>query len=225
MLIIVDKKMPGKAREALSKYGEVVELATKNICYEAVSGHPDIFLFQTPGKLIVAPNLPEYYKSVLEKNNIKYIEGNSPVGKKYPATAHYNALFTKHGILFNSKVADVAIKSLDNKFIHCNQAYVRCNAIEAGKYILTSDKGIEKTLLNMSLAVLYVNPEKIVLPGHKYGFFGGCCGIRKNKFFVCGSLKYLDDGQKVNNILYGEGFEIIELYDGQLFDVGGIFFV
>ena len=225
MLIIVDKKTPSEARKNLLEFGQVVEFETENICYDAISGHPDIFFFQSPNKLIIAPNLPEVYKTILKKNNIKFNEGINPVGEKYPATAYYNALYTRFGIIHNNEITDPAIKSLSSQIIHCNQAYVRCNTIEAGEYILTSDRGIEKVLLNMEMNVFYVCPQTIILPGCRHGFFGGCCGIWRDKFFVCGSLKYLKEGEELKNILIGEGFEIIELYDGRLFDVGGIFFV
>ena len=224
MLIIVDKKMPAGAREKLQEFGEVVEFATKNICYEAVSGHPDVFLFQSPEKLIIAPNLPDYFKSILQNDNIEFIEGINPVGEKYPGTAHYNAVYTKYGIIHNEQITDPAIKSLSKPVIHCNQAYTRCNTIEAGSHIITSDRSIEKSLLNKKLNVFYVNPENIILPGHKHGFFGGCCGIWENKFFICGSLDNLAEAEKLRKLLTGEGFEIIDLYDGELFDVGGIFF-
>ncbi len=225
MLIIVDRKMPGKAYKALTEYGRVVGLATENIGYNAISGHPDIFFFQLPEELVVAPNLPECYKTILKEKNIKYIEGKTPVGAKYPHTAHYNALYTEHGIIHNSRITDHVIKSFDKRIIHCNQAYVRCNTVEACKQIITSDKGIESVLIGMSINVKYINPQSIILPGYKHGFFGGCCGAWRNKFFVCGSLKYLKEGAHLSSLLIDEGYEIIELYDGELFDVGGIFFI
>ena len=224
MLIIVDKKIPPEARQNLSEFGQVVGFETENICYEAISGHPDVFFFQSSKELIIAPNLPEIYKTILRKNHIKFIEGKNPVGMQYPATVYYNALYTRYGIIHNNKITDPAIRSLSSQIIHCNQAYVRCNTIEAGEYILTSDRGVEKVLLNMKINVFHIDPQRIDLPGHRHGFFGGCCGIWRDKFFVCGSLKSLREGEELENMLIGEGFEIIELYDGRLFDIGGIFF-
>jgi hypothetical protein len=69
MLIIIDHKISVSAKEILSSYGELMELATEGITYPAISGHPDIFFCQVPGKLIVAPNLPEKYFDQLDRSS------------------------------------------------------------------------------------------------------------------------------------------------------------
>jgi len=107
-----------------------------------------------------------------------------------------------------------------------NQAYTRCNliALDEGHYI-TSDHGIEKVLKNRNLEVLFVSPEGIILPGFANGFFGGCCGILDDKLFTTGSLHCYPEGEKVRQFSQEAGFRVIELYDGPLFDGGGIIFI
>jgi hypothetical protein len=75
-------------------YGGLMELETSGITYPAISGHPDIFFCQTPAGLIVAPNLPEEYFSLLDQHKIKYQKGENPLGKAYPQTSPYNAVVT-----------------------------------------------------------------------------------------------------------------------------------
>ena len=92
-----------------------------------------------------------------------------------------------------------------------------------GEKFITSDVGIFKQLKKNNLDVLFVEPKGIILKGFKNGFFGGCCGVENNRVFIAGSLSYFPEGGKINKFL--DGFEIIELYDGPLLDVGSIFFV
>ena len=223
MLIFIDKKAPTPAKKNLTKWGKVVEFETSGVVYDAISGHPDIFFYQWPGGLIVSPDLPQHYLELLSGQNI--IMGTKRCGTKYPDTAPYNALYTSFGLLHNTRVSSSEILSTHKKQIHCIQAYTRCNAIEAGGTILTSDKGIESVLKKENIPVFYISHERVLLEGFKHGFFGGCCGISGNTFFTCGSLAYLDEGPQLHEILISKGFQIKELYPGPLIDVGGIFFI
>ena len=72
--------------------------------------------------------------------------------------------------------------------------------------------------------VLYIDPKQIKLEGHDHGFFPGCCGVWKNNLIVCGSTKNLKEKEELDKFLKDNNFNLIELYDGELVDVGSIFF-
>jgi hypothetical protein len=72
---------------------------------------------------------------------------------------------------------------------------------------------------------LYVSPETILLEGFPHGFFGGCCGVWEDKIFINGSLDLFEDGDKVKVFLHKIGYQIVELTDGPLTDVGSIMFI
>ena len=72
--------------------------------------------------------------------------------------------------------------------------------------------------------VLYIDPKQIKLEGHDHGFFPGCCGVWKNNLIVCGSTKHLKEKAELDKFLKDNDFNLIELYDGVLVDVGSIFF-
>jgi len=109
--------------------------------------------------------------------------------------------------------------------IHVNQAYTRCNLLPLkNNNFITSDKGIYSALTAYNLNVLYVNPKSILLPGFKNGFFGGACGTYKDQFFVIGSLASFMESEKVRILLHDLGYQIVELYDGQLYDGGSLVF-
>ncbi|MFP4287663.1 MAG: DUF6873 family GME fold protein [Bacteroidales bacterium] len=224
-LIVVDKRIPSEAKQALAGFGILMELETEDITYDAISGHPDIFFFQDKNQTIVAPNLPEKYFEILNNYGIKYRKGIKPVGRDYPYSSYYNALQTSYGLLHNTHFTETSLLENVTKTIHCRQGYTRCNAIEIGKTVLTSDKGIMKTLVKHDIPVIYTNPRDIILPGFKNGFWGGCCGIFNQQLFVCGQLDHLENASQIRELLNMEGIKIIELYDGKLFDGGGIFFM
>lgn len=228
MWIIVDNKIPFRAKEKLENYGELIELETSGITYPAISGHPDIFFTQTPDQLIVAPNLPPKYFQLLENQNINFIIGQEPVGKKYPETARYNAVVTNNHFIHNCKITDRVITDISSRqnILNVNQGYARCNLIFLDEqHAITSDQGIKRELENTKVETLFCEPEGITLPGFDHGFIGGCCGVNKKRLFVLGSLKRYPDEEKLSLFTKQLGFEIIELCDTPLFDGGGIFFV
>jgi len=235
MLIIVDKRLPGEAKQALLKYGELIEFASPGITYKAISGHPDIFFCQAPSGLVVAPNTPVKYLSFLAEKNVIFTAGNLPVGNSYPETAHYNALATRKYLIHNPAITDQVVKDLATPRsplssrlspLSLNQGYTRCNLINLNEdRFITSDKGIEKALLTHGLDVQYVSPAGILLPGFDHGFFGGCCGVLGDKLFVTGKLESFPEGDIVQKVAIDSGFEVVELYDGPLFDAGGICFI
>lgn len=228
MYILIDHRIPSEAKTNLAFYGQFIELKTNEITYDAISSHPDIFCCQTPDNLIIAPNIPLYIVKTFQEKNIKFIFGNKSIGKQYPRTSHYNAVVTDKFLIHNTKNTDKKIVEIcsDKKNLSVNQGYTCCNliALNENNYI-TSDKGIYMQLQsNKYFKVLYVNPDKILLTGVNNGFFGGCCGIYQNKLFIIGNLDYLAEGLAIKEFIAKLGLQIVELYDGPLFDGGSILF-
>ena len=224
-LIFIDKRAPDAAKQNLSAFGQVVEFITQGVVYDAISGHPDIFMFQEPDGLVVAPQIPQIYLDILVANNVKYCVGSKPHGPRYPDTACYNALYTPWGVVHNGKVSSSEVLFAHKNLIHCAQAYIRCNAIEVNGMVFTSDRGLEKVLVKREIPTLYVNPEEILLKGYKNGFFGGCCGLLNHSLFVCGSIDLLAEASQLKAFLKERETSIVEIYDGPLTDIGGIFFI
>ena len=228
MWIIVDKRIPEAAKNALSAYGSLLELESHHVVYDAISGHPDIFLCQFGNTIVFAPNAPRNVVDQVFKRKKFGIRGKLPLGIKYPETAWYNAVITDRFLIHNKNYTDKGILNTfpDRVVIHTPQAYTRCNliALDDSHYI-TSDKGIAKLLLRNEVKVLYVSPQGIKLKGFRNGFFGGCCGVYNNTLFINGSLTHFWYGDYVKEFVAEAGFSIIELYDGPLFDGGGIFFI
>jgi hypothetical protein len=225
---IIDSRIPIKAKEKLSKYFEQIELPTSLETYKSIAAHPDIFFCKINEALIHAPNTDEAVLSKLEKNGINLIKGKSKVGNKYPLSAKYNSVITNNYLIHNLDYTDESITSACSGLAQINvkQGYTRCNLIElTPNLFLTSDLGIQKALLERKLDSFYISSEKIILPGFKNGFFGGCCGIDNNQLFVIGSLNFINEGMMLKSQLQKNNIELIELYNGPLFDGGSILII
>lgn len=228
MFILADNRIPNEAKEKLSEYGEIILFSTEGITYEAISGHPDIFFCQVNDQLIVAPNLPVEYKNKLTENKILFREGELPIEEKYPGTSRYNIVATDKYLIHNFRYTDSVVTNAgdDLDLIHSGQGYTRCNLLPLrNDHFITSDQGIDRVLKGFKLDAFYVNPDDIILPGMKHGFFGGACGVHKNKVFIIGSLSRLKNGNALKTYINNLNYQIVELYDGPLFDGGSLFFI
>ena len=229
--IIADGRMPEEAKKNLKKLGDVLFLNPTDITYKSISAHPDIFFFQTKDGLVYAPNAPKRIVKELKKRKIKLTEGKKEVGRKYPDTVPYNAVGIGDTLIHNLKHTDPTILSLYENHIQVNQGYTRCNLVALKEDIfITSDEAIssatEKFKVQSSeLKVLYIDPKQIKLEGHDHGFFPGCCGVWKNNLIVCGSTKHLKEKEALDKFLKDNDFNLIELYDGELVDVGSILII
>ncbi len=227
MLIIGDARLPLEAIKNLSSFGTFVPFATRGITYEAVSGHPDLFFCQQQQQVVVAPNVPERYLKILQNNGLSFVKGKLPVGKLYPQTSRYNAVVTDNFLIHNAKHTDPSLKEtfIKKEFIHVNQGYTRCNMLVLNNDLfITSDNGIFNQLQKRHLDVHYFSTGDILLPGFEHGFLGGCLGVFENHIFVTGSFSRFPEGEKLSTLLESRHYEIVELYDGPLFDGGSLFF-
>ena len=230
--IIADSRMPEEAKKNLKKLGNVLFINPTSVTYNSISSHPDIFFFQKDDALIYAPNAPKRIIKELKKLKIKLIEGKKEVGKKYPETVPYNAVGIGNLLIHNLKHTDETILSSYENHINVNQGYTRCNLLALNENaFITSDLAISRQLSavnsqsqSSTVKVLYIDPKQIKLEGQKNGFFPGCCGVWKNNLIVCGSTKNLKDKAELDKFLKDNNFNLIELYDGELIDVGSVFF-
>ncbi len=229
MYILIDHRIPNEAKANLAAYGQLIELKSNNITYNSISSHPDIFCCQISDNLIIAPNTCLDIIKIFQEKKLKFTLGNKPVGKQYPYTSHYNAVVTDSFLIHNTKNTDEKIleNCSEKKMLSVNQGYTRCNLLALSEdNFITSDKGIYNQLRSYNdFTILYVSSDKILLSDAKNGFFGGCCGIYQDKLFVIGNLDYLAEGLSVKEFANKIGLQIIELYDGPLFDGGSILFI
>ncbi|PKP51631.1 MAG: hypothetical protein CVT92_12250 [Bacteroidetes bacterium HGW-Bacteroidetes-1] len=228
MFIIADSRMPDQAKKRLSSEGEILWLEPQPLVYSSIAAHPDIFFCQAGKQLICAPNIPERWKRFVVNTGMELIEGGTIPSQNYPQTAVYNALFTGHTLYHNLNITDPVVLKIVEKtrLVHVKQGYTRCNLLSLNEtHFITSDKGIEKKLVNDNKQVLFINPQQIILPGEKYGFIGGACGVNNKHLFICGNHRNLTEADKLNQFVSKCDYTIIELYDGPVVDVGSIMFL
>ena len=223
---IVDYRLPKEAILHLQRYADVFLFNASDITFDAVSGHPDIFMCQVDNQLVVAPNTPQRCIDFLIEKRVNFSFGKREVGFDVNSSTLYNCLVTSKLLLHKRGFTDDVILQLGTtkRFINLSQPFARCSLFEFGNgNFITSDRGIYKELISNKLNALFICADEILLPPYKNGFIGGCLGILDNKIFLSGSIEYINEGEKLLSFCNTNGYELVELYNGALLDVGGIF--
>lgn len=229
MLAIIDGRAPREAIENLKKHADVVfQFESAGITFNSISGHPDIFIYQDESNLIVAPNSPLSLLEFLDTHKVKYVFGENKVQENFENSVGYNCISTSDYFFHKTGSTDPEIIKLNRgkEIINLPQAYTRCSLTHLGnnKYI-TSDKGIEKKLLEKGLDCFYFSPEQISIIDHKHGFFGGTNGSYSNKIFFIGSIDLHRYGFALRSYIENLEIEIVSLSTNFLYDGGGILFI
>lgn len=229
MHAIVDYRIPTKALRRLESLCSVHLFNGKGITYPAIEGHPDIFLFQNANQLIIAPNTPTSTIQYLLTYQIPFSFGTFPVGDSLKNSTLYNCHSTSSYFFHKKGYTDPTIQQTVNskEFINLPQAYTRCSLFSISENIvITSDMGIKKQLNQHNLVECHhFSPENIKLPPYRNGFIGGCLGMFKETLVVMGSLKQLPNHKKLYQLLKQNNLNVFELYNGELIDCGGLFFI
>jgi hypothetical protein len=186
MLLIHSSEIPAAYLERLGAlFADLVTISIppSDGLYASIRSHPDIVLFTLDHKtFICSPSIFDALETPLMKAGARLVRSRAIPSGGYPDTAALNAVRVGSYIMHNTKCTDTVIRDLARKrgleLVHVNQGYTRCSVVPVAQHaIITSDPGIAHAAEGIGLDVLVISPDSVLLPGEKYGFIGGACGI------------------------------------------------
>ena len=224
---VVDYRISPQSKITLENMGYHLILTKKvENLYDAVDGHVDMQLFVADNKIIVAPEVYNYYYNFLGEN---VVCGAEKLRSKYPFDILYNAAYVGEFIICNKahtapEILEFA-KNANKSIIDVKQGYSKCSVGIIGKNaIVTADITIAKKCSEVGIDTLLIDPGHIELKGMEYGFIGGTCGmIADNIIAFNGELNTHPQGKEIIRICNKHKIEVIELKKGPLEDIGSIF--
>ncbi|MBE6063674.1 MAG: hypothetical protein E7207_09035 [Clostridium butyricum] len=198
--------------------------------YEAINGHPDIQLNilknNSSNQIIIQKDISENFKEILNRNHIKYILSKRTLSHTYPGDIILNSLILDKYFIHNLKNTDEnLLQSQKSKIlINVPQGYSKCSILPVRENaLITSDKGIVRSLQEYNFDILLIPPEDILLPSLNYGFIGGVGGmISHDRMAFFGELENYRYGKEIKNFLYKYDVKPISLRKGKLIDRGSL---
>lgn len=201
-----------------------------NDIYDAINGHVDIqlhILDKNIPHVMLQKNISTEFLKILEANKIQYSFSESKLGYSYPQNIILNAFSSSNLFVHNLNYTDKNLLNAqkNKKKIHVKQGYTKCSILPINENaVITSDKGIYKSLKKENIDVLLIPPSDILLPSLNYGFIGGTGGlISENKLAFFGELKNYAYGKEVYDFLFKYDVKPIYLRKGKLIDRGSLF--
>ncbi len=233
MIIIHDKRLPEKYKDALSSKIPAIEwlpVQRSSGVYESISCHADIYFFYLDKKtLIHAPGLEEQILDPLKNVGIDLIAGEKDPHSVYPDTALYNAVRIGDVMFHNLKYTDPSIIDIAGKkgikMVHINQGYARCSTLVVNdRAIITSDRGIAETARFENIDVLLIEPDSVLLPGEKDGFIGGASGICPDgTVLLLGDIDLHHEADRIKDFFDKHKVDYMDTKGMPLYDAGGLF--
>ena len=211
--------------DALSKDGhKVIPLAPFSALDHPVSSHADMLLCAVDDTVFVHKDYPCEIKGF---DNV--IKVDEEISSKYPYDVLLNICTVGKNAFCNTKFASKTVlehlKSNGYSIHHVSQGYAHCSTMTVSENaIITADTGIAKEAQKASLDVLVISSGYISLLPYEYGFIGGSCALCEDKIYICGSLRYHPEGERILKFCQERGRKVIELFDAPLTDIGGILF-
>lgn len=229
-LAIIDKRANNEIKKNLTSYGlKIIETCECKELYDSISYHPDIVIHPiTPKKVVVAPNVYDYYKDILSFYDIEAIKGEKKLARNYPDNIAYNVARISRYAIHNTKYTDEKLKYYLNKedidFINVKQGYSKCSsAIIGNNAIITSDMSIYKELTKYNIDVLLIQEGHIELPGLNHGFIGGATGMLSERdLLIAGEIAQHPSYLKIINFLKKHNVNPIILSNHTIIDIGSI---
>ncbi len=229
-IAIIDGRADNEIKENLLNYGlKVINTCKCEELYDSISYHPDIVIHPiNHEKVIVAPNVFDYYKNLLSFHGIKVIKGEKKLSRNYPENIAYNVARISKYAIHNVKYTDEKLKYYIEKegieFINVKQGYSKCSlAIISEDAAITSDFSIYKELKKHGVDVLMIKEGFIELPGLNHGFIGGATGMfSKNELFLSGTIYDHPSSLEINVFLKKYNIKPIYLSNKRIIDIGSI---
>ncbi len=174
------------------------------------------------GKYISSPECWDYYKNIVEKDNI--LRGNTYLSCNYPADIAYNILVSKSCAIGNFKYTDpLLLENLKGKkLINISQGYAGCTICQISDFgYITSDRGVHKALVSEGLDVLLINHGGIILKGYDCGFIGGSSVmLSRDILAVNGNAEALPDYDNIRSFCLNYGVSLLSLSNKPVADIG-----
>ncbi|MCT4619620.1 MAG: hypothetical protein N4A62_09575 [Marinisporobacter sp.] len=229
-LVVVDGRASDNLVNNLKHMGiNIIKTPYCRELYNAISYHPDILLHPINGKdMIVAPNVYEGLEKPLKRYGVNVIKGETVLKRNYPDNIAYNIARVSNFAIHNFKYTDpLTLKLLEEnqvELIHVKQGYSKCSiCIVNEKAIITSDRGIAKTVEKYGIDPLVIKPGYIDLSELEYGFIGGISGlIGKNKIAFSGLLEHHPNYDEILKFLEKYEAKPIFLENKKPIDIGSI---
>lgn len=235
MWVISDERIDKASADALAALGfEPILMPAAKYLQTGVASHPDMLIFAGLGRLFCHE---KYYRENRELigrialvSHLDISVSDEPTGEKYPLDVLFNACLVGDRLICNERtVSRLILGAAEDsgvEIINVPQGYTKCSVCAVSDdAIITADRAIAKICAAHGIDALTVSEGHVSLPPYSHGFIGGASGIYGDTVYFCGSLDTHPDGDRIAEFCRKHKKTAVSLRDGELYDVGTMFFI
>ena len=221
--IIVSNRVSAKFLELLENENIKYIKSLKNEKFNKnYNDHVDLSILKIDDDIYIESSVYDYYAEYLSGFNFEKVDISNFKNGEMVLNIAKNKKHFFHNEKFTTKEIFEKLK-LNRKYIKINQGYSNCSMICFENHIITSDKGVYKTLKLENINVELVTTDGIVLNGYKNGFIGGTCGFVSDDILLFyGDVTKYRDYDIIKRIADEENVKILYPKDEVFVDLGGI---
>ena len=194
-----------------------------------LTGHPDLQVFYSNGKLFCQKNTDTTFLKKIE-SHAEIIVCDSALSSRYPGDIPFNVACTGthafHRFQFCDKTLKHYLASRGIVFAEVKQGYAKCStSIVDESHIITADRSIHASGMAAGVSSLLISPGYVALPGYEYGFIGGASGMFEDRVFFTGSLHGHPDSAAIIDFIESCDKKAVFLTEEPLIDLGSLLIV
>lgn len=200
-------------------------LSDNDLINISVKNHGDMAAcYMGQGKIFVDRKQEEVIRQLRKMGMEVYIPNRESIGD-YPNDVVLNCAVIGENMIYSKKGTAKEIVDMGQEKIHfaVKQGYCRCSVCPIDENaIITDDVSIYRAVKDF-MDVLLIEKGDIILNGKDYGFIGGATGkIDKDTLLFFGDMETHRNSVQIKKFLEEHGVNYINLFKGNLVDIGGI---
>ena len=235
MFIIVDHRIKSSSLSSLKALGfEPILMPSLPLLQQGVSAHADMLIFMGLGKLFCHRSYYADKKVLIDRivgiSGLDLIISDEILSSDYPHDVLFNAALIGRRLVCNKKtISRHILKAAEESgctVINVSQGYTKCSVCAVSdNAIITADKVIASACEVESIDVLLIDEGHVSLPPYNSGFIGGTCGVHGDNVYFCGTLDTHPDAGRIKEFCKKHQKNTVSLSNGELQDVGSLFFI
>ena len=227
-ICVVSREMPEEMRTRLGqRFGEVITLLPDPdlSAAEPVQCHPDMIFAVLNGRMFVSGRYCARYPAVVRRisglGGFHVVPTNEVRSSRYPHDVGFNIAVLRDCVICNPAAVspvllDYAVQS-GFRIVPVKQGYAGCSCLVTDEAVLTSDRGIAKSLKHAEIPHILLEEGGVSLPGYDCGFIGGAGGFYGGTIIICGNADTLPCAASLR-----AAGKVYSLSDAPVTDYGGI---
>lgn len=214
-------------KKSLSDFSiKVVNVIENTLLDSPVKNHADILANYVGKSRFLTDKNQDELCAFLENKSGKWVLIED-IKSPYPNDCLLNfADIGDYIICKKSVLTEEIVKQLPKKtIIDVKQGYSKCSVcICKRNTVITDDISIHSAVSRYDdINSLYVEKGSVHINKYNYGFIGGCCGlIDKDLLLFNGDLQTHTNFDKIENFLYDNGVNYVDIKGKPLTDIGSI---